>query len=166
MIMERILSRDKVVDRTNRCLNIFEHYLQRKLTPSTKFLNPLYNDTKPGCNVYLCPRSNTYKLYDQGSHKNSGDAYFFVGRLYGVCDRTNFVDVLRIINRDMGLGIKELEYNFNPNQFKKMIKSKAAFAITPENNNSTPKKIDKRFTLKEQPFKDHEVEYWMSYVVT
>ncbi|MFR9543722.1 MAG: bifunctional DNA primase/helicase [Rikenellaceae bacterium] len=157
-----MLSRDKVVDRTNKCLHIFEHYLNRKIERSTKFLNPLYHDTKPSCNIYMCRTDHIYKLYDHGSREHSGDAFFFVGRLYGVNDRTHFVDVLRIINRDLRLGIAELEYNFN-NKYTKMIESKAKFAITPETH---AEKRDKPYTMVEQPMKDHELQYWQSYGIT
>lgn len=158
--MGRILSKDKILERTERGLMIFEYYLNFKVKPGKLFLNPLYNDTKRSCNIYLCKKDNVYKMYDHGSHTHSGDSFFFVAELYGLNSKKDFVEVLRLINRDLNLGIEHLNYNNINNNRKIMIASQARFAITPKNNNA---KKQMEYFIKEQAMKESELQFWSSY---
>lgn len=48
-----------------------------------------------------------YKMKDFGNDNYSGDCFFFVGQLKGLdCNRAaDFVEILEIIDRDLGLGL-------------------------------------------------------------
>ena len=79
-----MLSKDALLSRTNNGLDVFRHYIPGAWRVGRNFLNPLYKDTKPSCNVYLDRRSRQYRLKDFGNDDYSGDCFAFVGRLFSL----------------------------------------------------------------------------------
>ena len=103
-----MLSKDALLSRTNNGLDVFRHYIPGSWRVGRNFLNPLYKDTKPSCNVYLDRRSRQYRLKDFGNDDYSGDCFAFVGRLFSLdCARPeDFIKILRIIDSDLHLGLE------------------------------------------------------------
>ena len=95
-----MLNKDELLRRTNNGLNVFKHYIPVQWRTGRNFLNPLYDDRKASCNVYLDRRSQIYRLKDFGNDEYSGDCFFYVGKLKGLdCNNgVDFVEILKTIN--------------------------------------------------------------------
>ena len=102
-----MLRKDEILSRTNSGLSVFKHYLPGNWRIGRNFLNPFYLDKKASCNIYFDRHSGMYKMKDFGNDNYSGDCFFFVGQLKGLdCNRAaDFVEILEIIDRDLGLGL-------------------------------------------------------------
>ena len=96
-----MLKKEEILERTSNGLAVFKHYLPGNWRIGRNFLNPLYEDSKASCRVGI------YKVKDFGNDSYSCDCFFFVGQLKGLdCNRaTDFVEILEIIDRDLGLGL-------------------------------------------------------------
>ena len=102
-----MLRKEEILERTSNGLAVFKHYLPGNWRIGRNFLNPLYEDSKASCNIYFDRRSSIYKMKDFGNDSYSGDCFFLVGQLKGLdCNRAaDFVEILEIIDRDLGLGL-------------------------------------------------------------
>ena len=88
-----MLSRDALLCYTNNGLDVSRHYIPGSWRVGRNFLNSLYKDTRPSCNIYQDRRTRPY-------HEYSGDCFNFEGRLFSLdCSKPNdFVKNLRIID--------------------------------------------------------------------
>ena len=102
-----MLRKEEILERTSNGLAVFKHYLPGNWRIGRNFLNPLYEDSKASCNIYFDRRGGIYKMKDFGNDSYSGDCFFLVGQLKGLdCNRAaDFVEILEIIDRDLGLGL-------------------------------------------------------------
>ena len=53
-----MLRKEEILERTSNGLAVFKHYLPGNWRIGRNFLNPLYEDSKASCNIYVRP----YKL--------------------------------------------------------------------------------------------------------
>ena len=150
-----MLRKDEILERTNNGLNVFKHYIPGTWRVGRNFLNPLYEDSKASCNIYFDRRSNSYKLKDFGNDDYSGDCFFFVGMLKGLdCNNSSsFIEILRIIDRDLSLGLSE----GNPIPVPKTFKEPEKPVPVPVERTGRP------YTFKERKFTASELEYWQQY---
>ena len=95
----------QILNRTRQGLDVFHHYLDVKFVPNRNFKNPLYNDTRASCSVYLSKKTGIYMMKDFGNMEYSGDCFWLVAKLLGLDMKQDFKKILRHINEDMGLGI-------------------------------------------------------------
>ncbi|GET47128.1 toprim domain-containing protein [Capnocytophaga felis] len=104
-----MLKKQDILNSTDGGLEVFRYYLQGNWQVGKNFKNPLYDDKNASCNIYKDKRSDTYKMKDFGDESFSGDCFFLVGYLHGLDCRnaSNFIEILKIINRDMSLGLEE-----------------------------------------------------------
>ena len=102
-----MLSKEEILARTDKGLNVFKHYLPFPFRVGRNFLNPLYEDKKPSCNVYFDRTNDQYKLKDYGNDNYSGDCFNFVGKILGTDCRhaDSFIEILQKINLDLCLGL-------------------------------------------------------------
>lgn len=100
-------SKDNILRLTNNGLDVFEHYISVPFRVGKNFLNPLYEDTKASCNVYLDRKTGAYKIKDFGNEGYSGDCFDYAGRLFGLdCyNSKEFVEIMRRISDDLGLNM-------------------------------------------------------------
>ena len=151
-----MLSKDALLNRTNNGLDVFRHYIPGPWRVGRNFLNPLYKDTKPSCNVYLDRRSRQYRLKDFGNDDYSGDCFAFVGRLFSLdCARPeDFIKILRIIDSDLHLG---LESGQRPSAaVSNEIIARKAVPVPPE-------RVSRPYRYVDKAFSDQETAYWMQY---
>lgn len=101
--------KEEILRKTNNGLDVFRHYIKTQWRVGRNFLNPLYDDHQASCNIYYDRKSGTYKMKDFGNPDYSGDCFFLVAFLNGLdCNNaSDFVEVLRHIDRDMGLGLAQ-----------------------------------------------------------
>ena len=95
----------QILNKTRQGLDVFHHYIDFKFSSDKKFKNPLYHDTKASCSIHLSKKTGIYMMKDFGDLEYSGDCFWFVARLLNMDMKNDFVQILRRINDDMGLGI-------------------------------------------------------------
>lgn len=148
-----MLRKEEVLERTNNGLNIFRHYIACQWRVGRNFFNPLYEDRKASCNVYFDRRSGIYRIKDFGNDEYSGDCFFFVGKLKGLdCGNgIDFIEILKIINQDMSLGLDDVGNSYIPQQT--VIRQKGVTAPEPPQN--------KPYNIKVQRFTQKELDFWI-----
>lgn len=156
-----MLNKDALLERTNRGLDVFKHYISGSWRVGRNFLNPLYEDRKASCNIYYDRRSQSYKMKDFGNDAYSGDCFDIVGKIKGLgCNNPkDFVGILKTINRDLSLGFDENDQSFAVSVSTPAHEPKKQ----PENNPlPTPKKT-KPCSVVQQSFSARETEFWKQY---
>ena len=148
-----MLNRNDIINATHGGLDIFRHYLGRELRVGRKFRNPFYQDTHASCSLYFDRRSGVYKYRDFGNEDYAGDCFDLVATLHNLSCRKadDFVEILRIINRDLCLGLSD-EATAN----KPIIRPRS-FVPEPARKTPTP------YKFRVQTFSDAEQAWWKQY---
>jgi len=151
-----MLRKEEILERTSNGLNVFKHYITCQWRVGRNFFNPLYEDRKASCNIYFDRKGGIYKLKDFGNDDYSGDCFFFVGKLKGLdCGNgTDFVEILKIIDRDMSLGLSNSE-TYIPLQ--PIAKSKQT---VPEPLTNKP------YNVIQQKITQKELDFWLQSGIT
>ena len=155
-----MLRKEEILERTSNGLAVFKHYLPGNWRIGRNFLNPLYEDSKASCNIYFDRRGGIYKMKDFGNDSYSGDCFFLVGQLKGLdCNRAaDFVEILEIIDRDLGLGLASgTPVSIPPATVHRTVSGKTE---------ETPEKPVKPYQFREQKFPLAELVYWQQYGIT
>ena len=155
-----MLRKEEILERTNNGLSVFKHYIPGNWRIGRNFLNPLYEDNKASCNIYFDRRNGNYKMKDFGNDSYSGDCFFLVGQLKGLdCNRAaDFVEILEIIDRDLGLGLASgTPVSIPPATVHRTVSGKTE---------ETPEKPVKPYQFREQKFPLAELVYWQQYGIT
>ncbi len=144
-----MLNKDEILNRTDRGLNVFRHYISFPFKIGRNFLNPLYEDNKASCNIYLDRNSNSYRMKDFGNDDYSGDCFSFVGELKNLdCNQSqDFIEILEIIQHDLCLGSISNSYKNN-------------------NQETVPEKKSKPYTIVQKPFAKTELDYWSQFGIS
>lgn len=150
-----MLKKEEILGKTSNGLDVFRHYITCQWRVGRNFFNPLYEDRKASCNIYFDRKTGTYRLKDFGNDEYSGDCFSFIGKLKGLnCNNANdFVEILKIINRDLLLGLSEnieMSIHTTPRKSEPFI----------------PEKKSKPYNFQEQRFTRNELEYWGQYGIT
>lgn len=152
-----MLNKDELLRRTNNGLDVFKHYISTQWKTGRNFLNPLYEDRKASCNVYFDRHSGVYRIKDFGNDEYSGDCFFFVGKLKGLdCNNgADFVEILKIIDRDMSLGLGESESSYTAQ--RTMQQGKQPISEPPQN---------KPYGISQQKYTQKELDFWLQSGIT
>lgn len=151
--------REEILIRTNKGLDVFCFYMPIDFVPKRNFRNPLYDDRRASCNIYLDNKSGCYRMKDFGNDAYSGDCFWFAATMLGLDVRKDFVNVLETINRDLQLNICiERKEHSNPHTMKPCKPT----LVQPPNQ---LKKMEgkKWYKLIEQSFNVKELDYWEQY---
>jgi hypothetical protein len=99
------LTKVAILESTHNGLDVFRHFIPGHWKVGRNFLNPLYEDKKASCHIYLDKKSKVYKIKDFGLADFSGDCFFLVGYLFHKrCDvKEEFIEILQIINSALSL---------------------------------------------------------------
>ena len=153
--------KEEILSRTNKGLDVFCFYMPIDFVPKRNFRNPLYDDRRASCNIYLDNKSGCYRMKDFGNDAYSGDCFWFAATMLGLDVRKDFVKVLETINRDLQLNIC-IERKEHSNTRTIIMKAPKAIISQPPN---LPKTLeDKRwYKLIEQSFGIEELTYWQQY---
>ncbi|MEI8204579.1 MAG: bifunctional DNA primase/helicase [Bacteroidota bacterium] len=172
-----MLSKEEILARTDKGLNVFKHYLPFPFRVGRNFLNPLYEDKKASCNVYFDRNNDQYKLKDYGYDNYSGDCFHFVGKISGAECRhaDSFIEILKKINQDLCLRLETDSNNqsLKP-KFSQVMTSKSQILSPLGGSGSSPileskeehSKPIKPYSIKVKPFSDFELNYWQQYGIT
>ena len=71
--------KEEILQRTNRGVDVFYFYMPIDFVPKRNFRNPLYDDKRASCNIYLDAKSDCYRMKDFGNDLYSGDMLFITG---------------------------------------------------------------------------------------
>ncbi|HJV77769.1 MAG TPA: bifunctional DNA primase/helicase [Paludibacter sp.] len=169
-----MLTKEEVLARTDKGLNVFKHYLPFPFRVGRNFLNPLYEDKKASCNVYFDRTNDQYKLKDYGNDNYSGDCFHFVGKILGTDCRhaDSFMEILQKINQDLTLGMENPSSNSFPSPWERVVegRERSLSQSSPkssilESKEVQPKPI-KPFSIKVKQFSELELTYWQQYGIT
>ena len=153
--------KEEILSRTNKGLDVFCFYMPIDFVPKRNFRNPLYDDRRASCNIYLDNKSGCYRMKDFGNDAYSGDCFWFAATMLGLDVRKDFVKVLETINRDLQLNIC-IERKEHSNPHTMMMKPCKPTLVQPPNQ---LKKMEgkKWYKLIEQSFNVKELDYWEQY---
>ena len=167
-----MLTKEEILARTDKGLNVFKHYLPFQFSVGRNFLNPLYEDKKASCNVYFNRTSDLYKLKDYGNDTYSGDCFNFVGKILGTDCRhaDSFLEILQKINQDLCLGLDNISGNQSPKSLSPTSPLSQKFPTSTsspilESKEEQPKPI-KPFAIKVKPFSELELSYWQQFGIS
>ena len=99
--------KQEILRRTDGGLDVFVHYLTEKCLERV-FSNPYREDSHPSCHLYCNKMSDgtqQYYLKDFGDSSFSGNCFAFVGKIAHVNPNTDFVQILKIIDKELNLGV-------------------------------------------------------------
>ena len=149
--------KEEILQHTNRGLDIFYFYMPIDFVPKRNFRNPLYDDKRASCNIYLDAKSDCYRMKDFGNDLYSGDCFWFAATMQGLDAHTEFMQVLETIIRDLQLSISL------PGKARNIAPvTKSPAPPRPSGCEKAPKNKG-RFSLVEQPYRQEELAFWGRY---
>ena len=157
--------KEEILEHTNRGLEIFSFYMPIDFVPKRNFRNPLYEDKRASCNIYLDTKSQCYRMKDFGNEAYSGDCFWFAATMLGLDVRSNFRKVLLTIIQDLNLNIT-VDFKTDENRKTKSPKDVRLVSPTPTNAKERLSEKKKVFKLYEQPFNAEELSFWLRYGIT
>lgn len=161
------LSKDTVLQATNKGLDVFKHFLGSRFTKVGKsFKSPFYKDSRASCYVYFDSKSGIYKFKDFGDTEYSGDCFFMVGKIFALqCqDRSDFLNILEIIDRELNLCLED-----QPQKVDRLLREntgriqRASHLPSIHEGFETAKA---KMPLQTKAFSDSELAYWQRYGIT
>ena len=157
--------KEEILEHTNRGLEVFSFYMPIDFVPKRNFRNPLYEDKRASCNIYLDTKSQCYRMKDFGNEAYSGDCFWFAATMLGLEVRSNFRKVLLTIIQDLNLNIT-VDFKTDENRKTKSPKDVRLVSPTPTNAKERLSEKKKVFKLYEQPFNAEELSFWLRYGIT
>ena len=161
------LTKDAVLQATNKGLDVFKHFLGSRFTKVGKsFRSPFYKDNRASCYVYFDNKSGIYKFKDFGDSEYSGDCFFMVGKIFalGCDDRAEFLRILEIIDGELYLNLEE-----NQQKVDRLIKENKG-AVTRANRipsiHDGFETAKTKMPIKTMEFAESELEFWNQYGIS
>ena len=154
--------KEEILQRTNRGLDIFYFYMPINFVPKRNFRNPLYDDKRASCNIYLDAKSDCYRMKDFGNDLYSGDCFWFAATMLGLDAHTEFMQVLETIIRDLQLSISLPGKARSAAPVRKAPNSGSVALPQPSEHENTPWNKG-RFSIVEQPYRMEELAFWGRY---
>lgn len=154
-----MINKEEILDRTNRGLDVFKYYLRIDFRPGKNFKNPLYDDKNASCNIYFDRHSRTFKMKDFGDESYSGDCFWFVATIKGWNVKSDFSNIVSLINSDLNLNLAPSTtgtYTTTTTKTTTISKENISPNIAVEKNTSSFKVESKQFTST-------ELGYWQKY---
>ncbi len=146
--------KEEILARTNQGLEVFCFYMPIDFVPKRNFRNPLYDDRKASCNIYLDPKTQCYRMKDFGNDMYSGDCFWFAASMLGLDVKTDFPRLLEQIVEDLHLNISAAPQQERHSPHK-------AAPTHPQEEVS-----NKQFKLYVQAFSQEELRFWGRYGIT
>ncbi|MDY3548145.1 toprim domain-containing protein [Riemerella anatipestifer] len=156
-----MLKKEDLLSKTNDGLEVFRYYVSGNWKVGQNFKNPFYDDKNPSCNIYKDKKTGIYRIKDFGDPRFNGDCFSLVGYLYGLdCTQPHdFVEILKIINQDLSLGL-DISYSNTPKRPQRKIKVEANPATTIESPSYRP------YMIVDKNFSKIELDYWETFGIT
>ena len=149
---------EEILARTDGGKAIFLHYFGRSCEKKV-FVNPFRHDVSPSCHLYLHRDNNglgRWYLQDFGDSRWCGDCFSIVARIAGLSVRHQFPEVLKVIDRDLSLGVLQ-SIGSLPRAIAKERQPVSSTETTSKGSTFTP--VYRAFTAS-------ELAYWEKYGIT
>ncbi|MDY3112605.1 MAG: hypothetical protein SOW36_08215 [Porphyromonas sp.] len=147
--------KDQILQLTGGGLDIFRAYLPN-VTGGKNFRSPFYDDKKASCTIYQ-DHSGVWRYKDFGNGGSGGDAFWFVGQLFGYNLSSQFPKILAQIVQDLNL---PLDITTQDSLAKAPVRTQVLpFSDQPI---SQPSMTDK-YSVQSQPFTETDLEFWSKY---
>ena len=153
--------KEEILSRTNKGLEVFCFYMPTDFVPKRNFRNPLYDDKRASCNIYLDSKSDCYRMKDFGNDAYSGDCFWFAATMLGLDVRKDFVKVLETIVRDLQLNVHIERKGRYEQRTMVMKQPKPIIQQPPKETKLMEEK--KWYKQIEQSFGAEELDYWSQY---
>ena len=161
-------NKDTILEATQGGMAVFEHFLKGRggFAPERSFRNPFYDDKKASCHIYRDKPSGNYRFIDFGDNDYHFDCFGFVGQMFNLnCnDSKEFVEILRIIDRELGLGLQPREDKVSEVLADMGPRVQRASSVQPL---VRLPELDERITdftpPVTRPFNESELAYWGRY---
>ena len=153
--------KEDILSRTNKGLEVFYFYMPTDFVPKRNFRNPLYDDKRASCNIYLDSKSDCYRMKDFGNDAYSGDCFWFAATMLGLDVRKDFVKVLETIVRDLQLNV-HIERKGRYEQRTMVMKPPKPIIQQPPKETKLMEE-KKWYKQIEQSFGAEELDYWSQY---
>lgn len=155
--------KEEILARTSGGLDIFVHYLGKECL-KRKFKSPFRDDdNRPSCKLYLNQQVGGrayYYLHDFGDSRYSGDCFFIAAQILNINLSTDFVHLLKQIDRDLSLGVfdhdGEESAHVNRALHQKAISARKEIQEDPGIS----------FRAEVKSFSQGELAYWGAYGIT
>lgn len=155
-----------ILNATQNGLNVFKHYIPFEFRLGKNFKNPFYEDKNASCNIYYDRHNQCFKIKDFGNEEYSGDCFSFVAQIHNLDIRSNFLEILHIINRDLHLHLEESSRRTN-HQEKYKRKAENKRTHVPEVINQTKNSSNsKTYHYIEKPFSHEDLKFWQKSGIT
>ena len=148
--------RDEILQLTGGGLDIFRAYLPN-VTGGKNFRSPFYNDKKASCTIYQ-DHSGVWRYKDFGNGGSGGDAFWFVGELFGYNLSSQFPKILAQIVQDLNL---PLDITTQESLAKAPVRPQVSVPSS-DLPFSQPSMTDK-YSIQTQPFTETDLEFWGKY---
>lgn len=103
-----MIEKQLILDKTSGGYRVFEHYLGKARCEKKLFRNPYREDDNASCHIY-CKEGlisgSKFVFKDFGDSEWYGDCFWFVAKIFNRNLKTDFREVLRIIDRDLNLNL-------------------------------------------------------------
>lgn len=143
--------KDIIITKTNGGFDVFVHYMGERCRKRV-FCNPFREDSSPSCHLYYHKSSGRFFLKDFGDSSWDGDCFWLVSKITSRDLRTDFADILKVIDRDLELFIiNEAPSGWHPSMRK----------VKPADKPAQSKPI--MFAPVYKDFSGKELEYWGRY---
>ncbi len=146
--------REHILSMTDGGLDVFTHFLG-DVCLKRIFRNPFREDSRPSCHLYANKNSYgqvEYYLQDFGDSSFCGNCFAIVGRLCNMNVRTAFRDILKVIDKELCLGLFDSSASKTEICYKKTAKRQK-----PEISSTL------YFQCTEKAFTEDELLYWLHY---
>ena len=153
--------KEEILSRTNKGLEVFCFYMPTDFVPKRNFRNPLYDDKRASCNIYLDSKSDCYRMKDFGNDAYSGDCFWFAATMLGLDVRKDFIKVLETIVRDLQLNV-HIERKGRYEQRTMVMKPPKPIIQQPPKETKLMEE-KKWYKQIEQSFGAEELDYWSQY---
>ena len=144
----------RILQMTDGGLAVFIHYLGEKCLART-FRNPFREDSRPSCHLYANRGgygNGQYYLQDFGDSSFCGNCFAIVARLCNMNVKTAFKDILKVIDKELCLGLFNNPFPQTETIYKRLVKRQK-----PETSSALS------FQYKEKPFTMEELCFWQRY---
>lgn len=141
--------KQSILDKTNNGWDVFVRFFGEQCQNHT-FRNIYRGDTRRSCTLYL--RRGRYCLTDFGDRDWSGDCFHIVAKIQQLNLQTQFVDVLKIIDKELSLDLFSDVFSYE---------SRRREGVDTVDHGSKHKVLS--FDAVYKDFSSREISYWNRY---
>lgn len=154
-----MIDKEDILNKTNRGLDVFKHYIGFQIRPGKNFRNPLYEDKNASCSVYFDRHANAFKMKDFGNDDYSGDCFWLVATVAGLDMKRDFQAIIDHIVSDLHLIVNDTSTSTGRQNRSRIRPTKNTEQCKFMNDTHTRKD----YHIEVKPFSASELAFWQRY---